>query len=60
MGDAPEFLEDNGNALISAQGHIGGTTFYHPKEHVTFDFDPITQLIGNIRPASSSLGFLGF
>jgi len=53
--DQKTFCEENGNAMVSAQAHISGNTFHYIKENLLFDFDPITQLISNIRTAPTNL-----
>lgn len=55
MGNCTDFLDDNGEAMISAQSHISGNTFFDIKRNVLFDFDPITQNVSNLITAPSNL-----
>ena len=54
-----EFLNQSsncqGDTLISAQAHVEGNTFYDPKNSNIFDFDPISQVISNVRPAPANV-----
>merc|ERR1712060_401565 len=50
-----EFYKRNGDTIVSPQSHVGGNTFYYSKEHLLFDYDPMSLTVDNIQPAPDML-----
>ena len=55
--DLLEFFKKNGDTIVSPQSHVGGNTFYYSKEHLLFDFDPMSLTVDNVQPAPDMLLF---
>jgi len=50
-----EFVENNGEFLISRHGKIENNTFYEPNKNIIFDFDPVTQIVSNVSDKNLSV-----